>query len=484
MTSSEVPYNVEAEAAVLGALLIDPSAYAQIEGIVESPHFYLQKHKWIFDAMRKLHNNGEPLDFLTLITELDKSGKLEPAGGGAYVSQLINCVPSSIGIASYARIVYDAWRRREMVDLAGDVARIAYKQDEDITQAADYLQARIAELFAAQDRRNWQPFSEIAPLIPEVKWLWPSWIPLSMISLLGATSGAGKSMVALELCKRVIHGIPFPGTQASNPTGNVIYVDAEYVPETIKERATWWKMDLSKFFLMQARPNDMVDFTRPEYREQLRAMVSSIKPRMVVIDSLSSVTSKGENAIEEVRSIMGFLNEVANAHKTAMVVIHHIRKKGAQAFVSTEVTKDDFRGSSHITAMARSVIGLSVVQTGPDVDPNGPRKLAVLKANLCGYPEPIGCEFLPMYPAGIMVQWDAKAPEPYKPPTKLEECAAFLQNLLRDTGEPLSPKEIIGMAREEGFSRDLVFQARKSLGKHIQNTGGYKDPANQWELVE
>jgi len=479
-----VPYSMEAECALLGSLFIDPAAYNHIAGTVEASYFYLQKHRWIFAAIKHMKENGEPVDFATMIYEMERREQLDAIGGAVYLSQLANSVPSALNIASYARIIADTYRRREVLDLTSDIARIAYNEGEDMSAVSGYIQNRIADLFATKElQRAWQPFSELSPNLDAIKWLWPDWIPVSMLTLLGAVAGAGKSMIALDLCRMVMHGLPFPTGPATSPR-NVIYVDAEVVPQVIKERSEKWKMDMTKFFAMLPRPNDLVDFTRSEYQEQLRSMANSIKPGLIVIDSLSSITSKGENAIEDVRQVLGFLSDIANTTQAAVVIIHHLRKRGAAQFQQAELNIDDFRGSSHITAMARSVIGVSVVQTGPDIDPNGPRKLTVLKSNLCRIPDPVGCEFLPMYPSGVLVKWNHDVPEPYKPPTKLEECTAFLKTLLRDTGEPLSPKEIIGMAREEGFSRDLVFQARKELGKHVQNTGGYKDPSNQWEWVD
>lgn len=482
-----IPSNTDAEAAVLVAILIDPKlAFSQINGL-KPTDFYLQKHQWIYLACLDLYRNNETVDFMTVINMLDKRGQLETVST-TYIAQLLNAVPSAIGVNSYARIVTDASRRRDMLDLVSDMARLAYKEDQEMMATVEYVQARLNQLSLEQSRKTFQCFADLAPTLSEITWLWPGWIPRGMLTLFGAVAGAGKSMIALDMAKKVMHGLPFPdGTPSPYMIGgaNVIYVDAEVVPQIIKERAEKWHMDLKKLFLMLPRPNDMVDFSRPEYREMLRSMTANIKPGLIVIDSLSSVTSKGENAIEDVRLILGFLNELAQANNCAVVIIHHLRKRGGlQMTMPLDLTIDDFRGSSHITAMARSVIGLSVVQVGPDNDPNGPRKLSVLKSNLCRIPDPVGCDFLPLHNGGVFVQWDKSAPEPYRQPTKLEDCQRFLENILKDLGEPLSPKEIVNLAREEGYSRDLVFSARKALGAHIENTGGYKDPSNQWVWVD
>ena len=480
-----VPMNIDAEAALLGGLLIDPASRHNINGL-QSDDFYLQKHRWIYTAIIDMHRNGEPVDFVTLVHELERRSQLEAIGGAFYLSQLANAVPSAMNVASYARIISDARKRRDMLDMVSEIARMTYREDQDLNITADYVQAKLNKLMAEQQRKTWQSFAELAPMLSDVTWLWESWVPRGMLTLFGAPPGAGKSMIALDLAKMVMHGTPFPngGHNPYTEGAPVIYVDAEVVPQIIRERAMRWQMDIKKLFLLLPMPNEMVDFSRTEYREMLSSMAASIKPGLIIIDSLSSITSKGENAIEDVRLILGFLNEIAQASNCAVVIIHHLRKRGGlQAGLPFELSIDDMRGSSHITAMARSVIGLSVVQTGPDNDPNGPRKLSVLKSNLCRIPDAIGCEFLPLHPSGVFVQWDAAAPEPYRAPTKLEDCQKFLENMLRDT-EPMAPKEIVAMARDEGYSRDLVFSARKALGSKIRNTGGYKDPNNEWEWHE
>jgi len=485
MATTEVPYNLEAEAAVLGSLLIDPDAHRRVVSWLLPEHFYIQKHAWIYKAVMAIIGRGDALDFVTITTEMNKRGQLDAIGGSIYLSQLISSVPSAINIDSYARIVEDAHRRRQMLDLVSDVAKLAYQEDNNIYSAADYVKARLAELFATQGSQKPQAFSEVAATLPEIRWLWPAWVPLKMLTLMGAVAGAGKSMVALDLAKRVIHGMPFPnGAVNPCPEGrNVIYIDGEFVPQLIKERSEQWRIDTSKLFVMLPRPNDLIDFGRHEYQEQLRSMVAQTNPGLIVIDSLSSITTKGENSIEDVRAILGFLNDVASSSDSAMIIIHHLRKRsGAQLALPFDLSIDDFRGSTHITAMARSVLGLSVVQVGPDSDPNGPRKLSVLKSNLCRIPEAIGCEFLPLHPKGVLIEWDAKAPEPYRAPTKLEQCMEFIEAVMKDT-EPISPKEMVDLARDEGYNRNLVFQARKALGSHVQNTGGYKDPNNKWRWV-
>ncbi len=100
-----LPQNVEAEAGVLGSLLIDPEAMVQVADFLRSEDFYRETHRVIFQAVVDLYESGEPADLITLTDELARRGKLEEIGGVSYVSSLANQVPTSANVEYYARIV-------------------------------------------------------------------------------------------------------------------------------------------------------------------------------------------------------------------------------------------------------------------------------------------------------------------------------------------------------------------------------------------
>lgn len=335
---------------------------------------------------------------------------------------------------------------------------------------------------------SYPTLQDLAPDLHPIEWVWKSWIPRGMLSLFGAVPGAGKSIVGLDLSNRINKGSEFPdGAAIPRPGAPVLYVDAEAVPQIINERATHWQMDTSKLYLMLPPMDDMLDFGRQEDRDRLVEMSYTIHPELIIIDSLSSISSKGENAIEDVRSILGFLNNVAREFDTGLLLIHHVRKRGQtngrQLPLFSPITIDDFRGSSHITAMARSVFGLSVVQTGPKPDPNGPRQLAIVKSNLCRHPEALGFDMLPLQPDGVFLEWGS-VPEPWEEPTKLDECVIWLEDLLQGADEPLHPKEIVEAGKAEGFGRAMIYRAREALKEQIESTGGRRNPGTLWQWRE
>ena len=92
------------------------------------------------------------------------------------------------------------------------------------------------------------------------------------------------------------------------PGMSVICVDAESVPQILNERARLWQMDTSRLYLMRPEDKLYIDFGDPADRDHLVEMALHLEPALIVIDSLGSISSKGENNVEDVRDLLGFLN--------------------------------------------------------------------------------------------------------------------------------------------------------------------------------
>jgi hypothetical protein len=128
------------------------------------------------------------------------------------------------------------------------------------------------------------------------------------------------------------------------------------------------------------------------------------------------------------------------------------------------------------------VLALSVIQDGPEPDRNGPRRLEVVKTNLCRYPRALGVRFEDNGRAAPEVCY-GDVPKPHHEPTQTEECATWLLDLLREAGEPLQPKEVVELGKEYGFKEGTIYRARKELEGEVVNTMGKKARGNRWEYV-
>ena len=98
-----VPSSREAEEAVLGSVLINPEAYYDVAAFLQSDDFYIHRHRWIWESFHRLHERRVPIDFLTVSEELDQMGQLAEVGGPAYLTALINNVPTSLHAESYGQ---------------------------------------------------------------------------------------------------------------------------------------------------------------------------------------------------------------------------------------------------------------------------------------------------------------------------------------------------------------------------------------------
>ena len=159
------PQSIEAEEAVLGALLIDPDAIIRLATLLRPEDFYREKHAWIYRCVLDLHDRREPVDFLTLCDEMERRGQLNEVGGAAFITSLINAVPTSIHAEHYARIVERAAVRRRLIEAAGQIAVLAYQEADDVEEVVDHAEQI---LFGISERRLSRELVPIRQVLSQV----------------------------------------------------------------------------------------------------------------------------------------------------------------------------------------------------------------------------------------------------------------------------------------------------------------------------
>ena len=146
----ELPQSLEAERAVLGSILLNRDALASVAPWLTPEMFYLDKHADIYRAMRDLFMRRTPADTRTVSAELKQRGLLDGVGGIAYLSDLVDAVPTSYHIGYYAQFVEDAAFHRAAIDLGSKIAARGY----DTGTSADDLRAELLALFTATVARR------------------------------------------------------------------------------------------------------------------------------------------------------------------------------------------------------------------------------------------------------------------------------------------------------------------------------------------
>ena len=152
------PHSIEAEEAVIGAVLIYPEALLELSSLVQPDDFYELKHRWIWEAILALSERNDAIDLLTVTEELRHRQKLEDVGGAVYVAQLANNTPTYLYAETYAQVVQRAAVRRRLMEAAGKIADLARDEGRELQEA---ISAAEVALFAVTDQSLRQ---EIIPI--------------------------------------------------------------------------------------------------------------------------------------------------------------------------------------------------------------------------------------------------------------------------------------------------------------------------------
>ncbi len=137
------PQNIEAEQSVLGCLMLDKNAIVKVADILRPGDFYRQIHNIIFSAMVGLYEKGEPIDLLTLTNHLENLRQLEKIGGPAYLTTLVNAVPTAAHVLHYAKIVHHKKVLRDLIEAAEHITQLGFKEEENIEDIMDEAEQQI-----------------------------------------------------------------------------------------------------------------------------------------------------------------------------------------------------------------------------------------------------------------------------------------------------------------------------------------------------
>lgn len=156
------PQNLEAEKSVLGAMLLDKEAVVQVAEFLLPDHFYSPVHRDIYEAVVQLFEEGLPIDIVTLSDKLKAHKKLKCIGGRAYLTELVEAVPTAAHVEEYGQIVKSLSMRRQLISAAAKISELAQKEDRDV---ADVLDESEQELFSISQESLRERFKHIRDLL-------------------------------------------------------------------------------------------------------------------------------------------------------------------------------------------------------------------------------------------------------------------------------------------------------------------------------
>ncbi|HSW85783.1 MAG TPA: replicative DNA helicase [Candidatus Saccharimonadales bacterium] len=140
------PQNAEAEASLLGALLIDSEAIVKVADSLQAGDFFDKRHERIYEAINHLYEHNEAIDVLTLADRLRNSGYLDGVGGAAYLTELTNYVPTAAHVEQYADIVAQKALRRRLIAASKEITDLGYDESKQLRELIEVAETRLFQV--------------------------------------------------------------------------------------------------------------------------------------------------------------------------------------------------------------------------------------------------------------------------------------------------------------------------------------------------
>ena len=158
------PQNTEAEQSLLGCLMLDKDAIVKVVDFIKSEDFYKGIHQDIYQAMFELYERSDPIDILSVSGRLKEKGRLEEIGGSAYLTSLINTIPTATHVSNYAKIVRQKKILRDLISASEEIGLSAFDESEEVDILLDKAEKTV---FNIGQRALTQTFTPIKEILPE-----------------------------------------------------------------------------------------------------------------------------------------------------------------------------------------------------------------------------------------------------------------------------------------------------------------------------
>lgn len=350
MTQTAFPSNLEAEQAVLGAIIIENSVINQVMEILIAEDFYKEAHRKIYNAMIELDRDSKPIDLLTLYDYLKGTRNLlEEVGESSYLTYLTEIVPATENVSYYAGLVKNSARKRRLCET---FTGLGHKLSSGTIKYEEVHERAIRALTENQNTDFGTACITLANRkVKAREWILESLFPDRFPSIIYGAGGLGKSYLALYLAiLACLGGQRFLGYPFLLEMLNVLYVDFELDGEEQAERAQKVARGLNlpdvPTNLYYYEPDKNLLRVLPE----IRGLIKRYGIRLVIIDSIGASGTDGES----VQDVVRLLTELKNLGIATLVLDHQGKLQAGERYGN----KTPF-GSVYKENLARSVFQLS-----------------------------------------------------------------------------------------------------------------------------
>ncbi|MCK8482130.1 replicative DNA helicase [Psychroserpens algicola] len=355
------PQAIDLEEVVLGAMMIDKKGVDEVIDILSAEAFYKEAHKHIFEAIFKLFENSEPVDLLTVSSQLKKDAKLDLIGGDFYLISLTQRVSSSAHIEFHARIILQKYIQRSLIKISNEIIEEAYDETKDVFDLLDNAEAKLYEVTQGNVKKstetaqslviqakkkieeisNKEGLSGIPTGFTKLDKLTSGWQPSDLI-IVAARPGMGKTALTLTMARNIAVNSNIPVAFFSLEMSSVQLITRLISSETglsseklrtgKLEKHEWEQLNV-KVKTLEKAPlfiDDTPSLSIFDLRAKARRLASQYGIKMIMIDYLQLMTAGGSqksgNREQEISMISRNLKALAKELSVPVIALSQLSR--------------------------------------------------------------------------------------------------------------------------------------------------------------
>ena len=355
------PHDIDLEEVVLGAMMIDKKGVDDVIDILSPDAFYKDAHKYIFEAIFRLFENSEPVDLLTVSSQLKKDEKLDLVGGDFYLISLTQRVSSSAHIEFHARIILQKYIQRSLIKISSEIIEEAYDETKDVFDLLDNAEAKLYEVTQGNVKKstetaqslviqakkkieeisNKEGLSGIPSGFDKLDKLTSGWQPSDLV-IIAARPGMGKTALTLTMARNIAVNSNIPVAFFSLEMSSVQLITRLISSETglsseklrtgKLEKHEWEQLNV-KVKTLEKAPlfiDDTPSLSIFDLRAKARRLASQYGIKMIIIDYLQLMTAggsqKGGNREQEISTISRNLKALAKELNVPVIALSQLSR--------------------------------------------------------------------------------------------------------------------------------------------------------------
>ena len=355
------PQALELEEAVLGAMLIDKKGVDEVIDILQPDAFYKTAHQKIFEAIFQLFQDSQPVDLLTVSSELRKKGKLETVGGEFYLVQLSQRVASSVHIEFHARIILQKFIQRSLIKISNEIIESSYKESTDVFDLLDEAESKLYDITQGNIKKSSESaqslvieakkrieeiskrdgLSGVSTGFEKLDKLTSGWQPSDLI-IIASRPGMGKTALTLSMARNIAVTKQIPVAFFSLEMSSVQLITRLISAETglSSEKLRTGKLADHEWQQLNVKVTDLekaplfIDDTPSlsifDLRAKARRLSSQHGIKLIVVDYLQLMTAgtstKSGNREQEISTISRNLKALAKELNIPVIALSQLSR--------------------------------------------------------------------------------------------------------------------------------------------------------------